>query len=162
MHWYRAGRVLSCSDMRSPERSSKSEMGSKATARRQDLGSSSRALHACHYCMNGHHTVCDTLRTTNFHPGGFSEYLRLPAVNVDGASIAFLMRWALRRRPSLSLWPASTGTEDCRHGHRKSVLVIGSGISGLLHIQLAHALGAAVVVATDVSDYRLSAAVGSG
>ena len=26
----------------------------------------------CHYCMRGHHTVCDTLRTTNFDPGGFS------------------------------------------------------------------------------------------
>ena len=37
----------------------------------------------CHYCLNGHHTVCDTLRETSFDPGGFSEYLRVPAINVD-------------------------------------------------------------------------------
>jgi len=39
-----------------------------------------------------------------------------------------------------------------------SVLVIGSGIVGLLHIQLAQARGASCVVATDIVDYRLEAA----
>ena len=39
-----------------------------------------------------------------------------------------------------------------------SVLVIGSGIAGLLHVHLAHALGAGRVVATDVVEYRLEAA----
>src|SRR3972149_5112053 len=37
----------------------------------------------CHYCLSGHHTVCDTLRRTNFDPGGLAEYIRLPAINVD-------------------------------------------------------------------------------
>jgi L-iditol 2-dehydrogenase len=41
-------------------------------------------------------------------------------------------------------------------GH--SVLIIGSGIAGLLHVQLARTLGAGYVVATDVVDYRLKAA----
>jgi L-iditol 2-dehydrogenase len=40
----------------------------------------------------------------------------------------------------------------------QTVLVIGSGISGLLHIQLARARGAERIIATDISDYRLSAA----
>jgi len=39
-----------------------------------------------------------------------------------------------------------------------SVLVIGSGIAGLLHIMLARALGAARVIATDINEYRLEAA----
>jgi L-iditol 2-dehydrogenase len=43
-----------------------------------------------------------------------------------------------------------------------SVLVIGSGISGLLHIQLARALGASLVVASDLSRYRLEAAIKLG
>jgi L-iditol 2-dehydrogenase len=38
------------------------------------------------------------------------------------------------------------------------VLVIGSGISGLLHVQLAHVLGAERVVATDINEYRMNAA----
>ena len=41
-------------------------------------------------------------------------------------------------------------------GH--SVLIIGSGIAGLLHVHLAGTLGASCVVATDVVDYRLKAA----
>jgi L-iditol 2-dehydrogenase len=43
-----------------------------------------------------------------------------------------------------------------------TVLVVGSGISGLLHIRLALALGAARVFATDVSEYRLDWALRSG
>ncbi|MBI5197385.1 MAG: zinc-binding dehydrogenase, partial [Nitrospirae bacterium] len=41
-------------------------------------------------------------------------------------------------------------------GHR--VLVIGSGIAGLLHVQMARALGAGRIIATDLSDFRLKAA----
>ncbi len=37
----------------------------------------------CHYCLSGNPTVCDTLRRTNIDPGGFAEYIRLPAINVD-------------------------------------------------------------------------------
>src|SRR5262249_19659654 len=40
----------------------------------------------------------------------------------------------------------------------QSVLVVGSGISGLLHIKLARARGAALIVATDVNGFRLEAA----
>jgi L-iditol 2-dehydrogenase len=40
----------------------------------------------------------------------------------------------------------------------ETVLVIGSGISGLLHIQLAKAMGAGRIIATDISEARLEAA----
>jgi L-iditol 2-dehydrogenase len=42
----------------------------------------------CHYCLTGHHTACETLRRTNYHPGGFAEYVGVPAINVDRASFA--------------------------------------------------------------------------
>jgi L-iditol 2-dehydrogenase len=37
----------------------------------------------CRYCLSGQHTVCETLHTTNYDPGGFAEFLRVPAINVD-------------------------------------------------------------------------------
>ncbi|MEE9593876.1 MAG: alcohol dehydrogenase catalytic domain-containing protein, partial [Candidatus Hydrothermarchaeales archaeon] len=37
----------------------------------------------CHYCLNDHHTSCETLHTTNFVPGGFAEYIRVPKINVE-------------------------------------------------------------------------------
>jgi L-iditol 2-dehydrogenase len=38
------------------------------------------------------------------------------------------------------------------------VLVVGSGVAGLLHIQLARASGAGYIMATDIVDYRVEAA----
>jgi L-iditol 2-dehydrogenase len=40
----------------------------------------------------------------------------------------------------------------------QSVFVIGSGISGLLHVTLARASGAGRIVASDINEYRLKAA----
>jgi L-iditol 2-dehydrogenase len=40
----------------------------------------------------------------------------------------------------------------------QTVLVIGSGISGLIHINLAKALGAGRIIATDITEHRLEAA----
>ena len=37
----------------------------------------------CHYCLNWHHTACETLQRTNFDPGGFSEFIRIPKINVE-------------------------------------------------------------------------------
>ena len=44
----------------------------------------------------------------------------------------------------------------------RSVLVIGAGMSGLLHIRLARALGASRVIATDISEFKKEAARASG
>jgi len=117
----------------------------------------------CRYCLNGHHTVCETLRRTNFDPGGFAEYVRLPAINVDrgvyvipdevsfeDATFTEPLACVLRAQRIAGLQPGET------------VLVIGSGIAGLLHIQLARASGAGRVIATDVSDARLRAAKAFG
>ena len=114
---------------------------------------------ACHYCLSGHHTVCDTLRETSFEPGGFAEYLRVPAINVDRgvfklpgglsfeeASFAEPLACVLRGQQRANIQPG------------QSVVVLGSGLAGLLHINLARTLGAGRIVATDMVNYRLEAA----
>ncbi len=113
----------------------------------------------CPYCRSGHPTVCDTLRQTNFHPGGFAELVRLPAINVDrglyplpdemsyeAATFIEPLACVLRAQRTARLSPGQT------------VLVLGSGISGVLHVQLARSLGAGRIFATDVSPFRLEAA----
>src|SRR3970040_1207656 len=37
----------------------------------------------CRYCLAGHQSVCDLLRTTHFEPGGFAEYIRVPKINAE-------------------------------------------------------------------------------
>ena len=113
----------------------------------------------CHYCLNGHHTVCETLRRTNFDPGGFAEYVRLPAINVDHG--VFPLPDDVSYEEATFVEPLACilrGQRQAGISAGKSVLVIGSGIAGLLHIKLARALGAGYIVATDISSYRLEAA----
>ena len=113
----------------------------------------------CSFCRSGVETMCETLRTTKFYPGGFTEYLRVPKINVE--------KGTLQLPPEVS-FDAGTFVEPLAcvvRGQRKiglkagqTVLVLGSGISGLLHIQLAKAAGVEKVIATDVSPFRLKAA----
>jgi len=113
----------------------------------------------CPYCLSGHHTVCDTLRQTNFDPGGFAEYIRLPAINVERG--VFLLPDEVSYEQATFIEPLACILRGQRLAHMQpgqSVLIIGSGIAGLLHLQLARTLGAGCVVATDVVDYRLKAA----
>jgi len=113
----------------------------------------------CHYCLSGHHTACETLRRTNFDPGGFAEYIRLPAINVDRG--VFRLPDEVSYEEATFVEPLACvlrGQRIARIQPGYSVLVIGSGIAGLLHVQLARALGAGRVIASDISDYRLQAA----
>ena len=127
----------------------------------------------CRYCLDGRYSLCDTLRTTNFDPGGFAQYVRVPEVNVgkgtfripDGLSFdaaSFIEPLACVVR---GLHVAGFGDEaTCAGGIREGgdVLVLGSGMSGLLFIKLLRARGAGRIVATDVDPSRLDAAVRMG
>src|SRR3989454_6962103 len=118
---------------------------------------------SCRYCLAGHETVCDTLRTTNFDPGGFAEFVRVPAINVkhgvfplpreisdDEATFVEPLACVIRGQRLAGFRPGST------------MLVLGSGVAGLLHIKLAKAAGAAKVIATDVVEFRKAAARKAG
>lgn len=118
----------------------------------------------CHYCLNGNHTVCDTLlRGTHFDPGGFAEYVRIPAINVDrgvfpvpdsvsfeDASFMEPLACVLRGQRKANMRPGQT------------VLVLGCGIAGLLHVALARAMGAGLVLAADNIPFRLEKAMEMG
>ncbi|MDN3513014.1 MAG: zinc-dependent dehydrogenase [Candidatus Brocadia sp.] len=117
----------------------------------------------CHYCLNGHYSVCETLRTTNFYPGGFSEYIRIPPINVDRGT--FILPDEISYEEGTFAEPLACtllGQRKAGFHPGQSILVIGSGISGLLHIQLARALGAGRVFAVDITDYRLKMAKQAG
>ncbi|UCD70949.1 MAG: zinc-dependent dehydrogenase [Syntrophobacterales bacterium] len=113
----------------------------------------------CRYCLNGHHTVCETLRKTNFDPGGLAEYVRLPAINVDRG--VYLLPGEVSFEEATFIEPLACVFRSLRMGRfqpGQTVLVIGSGITGLLHVHLVKALGAGRIVATDIVESRLEAA----
>jgi L-iditol 2-dehydrogenase len=99
------------------------------------------------------------LRSTNFYPGGFAEFLRVPGINVDRG--VFLLPEEVSFEEGVFIEPLACvlrGQRLAKFKPGQSVFVIGSGISGLLHIALARASGAGKVVASDINEYRLKAA----
>ncbi len=110
----------------------------------------------CRHCRRGHETMCQTLLSTTFDPGGFSQYVRLPKINTrlgvfpipenvtyEEASFAEPLACVLRGQNRVNL---SAGD---------SVAVIGSGISGILHIALAKVREADCIIAADINKNRL-------
>jgi len=113
----------------------------------------------CRYCLSGNHTVCETLHTTNFDPGGFAEYVRVPAINVDRGTFPLPDEMSFEEGAFVEpLACVIRGQRTAQFRQGQTVLVLGSGISGLLHLMLARASGAGLLIATDIDAFRMQKA----
>ena len=113
----------------------------------------------CRYCKRGHETACETLHTTNYDPGGFAEYIRVPKINAERGVYPLPKNISFEEGTFVEpLGCVVRGQRLARVGAGNTVLVLGSGVSGLLYVQLARLKGAERVIATDISEYRLKAA----
>ncbi len=113
----------------------------------------------CAFCRDGHETVCDLLRQTHFEPGGFCEFLRLPAVNLKKGTFKIPDQISFAEATFVEpLGCALRGQRLARMRPGKNVLVIGSGMAGLLHIKIAKYHHARRIVTTDVDPFRLEVA----
>ncbi len=113
----------------------------------------------CHYCLNNHHTACETLHKTNIDPGGFAEYIRIPKINVELGT--FKLPENVSFEEGTFAEPLGTVIRAQRLANLKenqTLLVIGSGVSGLIHIKLAKAKNVKKIIAVDIDEYRLNAA----
>ena len=113
----------------------------------------------CRFCLSDRHSVCATLHATTFDPGGFAEFVRLPAINVERGT--FHLPEAVGFDEGSFVEPLACVVRGQRLAGLRpgdSVAVLGSGVSGILHVQLARALGAGRILATDVRPARLALA----
>jgi len=116
----------------------------------------------CKYCLAGNQTACETLHKGNYDPGGFSEFVRVPEINVENGT--YILPDNVSYEEGTMIEPLACVVRaqriiDVKEG--QTVLVMGSGVSGLLNIQMAK-LKKAKVIATDIDEYRLKKAEGSG
>ncbi|MCK9377677.1 MAG: alcohol dehydrogenase catalytic domain-containing protein [Syntrophobacterales bacterium] len=112
----------------------------------------------CKYCREDNQTACDTLHSGNYDPGGYSEFVRVPKINVDYG--VYVLPDQVSYIEGTMIEPLACGVRglgliDIRPQH--TVLILGCGISGILNIQLAKLAGARVI-ATDINEYRLKKA----
>jgi len=112
----------------------------------------------CKYCLAGNHTACDTLHKGNYDPGGYSEFIRVPKINVDTG--VYVLPEGVSYIEGTMIEPLACAVRGQRVigvKEGQTVLILGSGVSGLMNIELAKLKGAKVV-ATDIDEYRLNKA----
>jgi L-iditol 2-dehydrogenase len=116
----------------------------------------------CHHCVQGNYTACESLHTGNYDPGGFSEFIRVPEENVRYGT--FLLPEGITFEDATMIEPLGctiAGQNQLSLKKGQTVLIIGSGVSGILHVQLAKIKKARVIV-MDINEYRLNKAVEFG
>jgi L-iditol 2-dehydrogenase len=116
---------------------------------------------SCPQCLSGRYNLCENMKfhATPPYDGSFAEYVvhhelfahRVPDSMSDDAA-------ALLEPLSVALWACQKGGVTA--GSR--VLVTGVGPVGLLVVQVARALGAAEVIASDINTQRLTLAQALG
>ncbi|MEW6672615.1 MAG: alcohol dehydrogenase catalytic domain-containing protein [Thermodesulfobacteriota bacterium] len=115
---------------------------------------------ACYYCKKGHYPVCSNVRDRL--PGGFAEYVLIPPYLVQEGT--YLLPDSMTYDQSTFIEPLACVVRaqrlaDLQAG--QALLVMGCGMSGLLHIKLAKTMNC-TIVATDSNKKRLKFAQKSG
>ena len=115
----------------------------------------------CFFCRRGQHTVCEDLESIGYqYDGGFAQFMRVPAkvLSVDGVNR--VPEHVPFEQASLTepLACVLNGQELAQVGEGDSVVILGAGPIGCLHVRLARARGARTVVLVDVNQGRLDLA----
>ena len=108
---------------------------------------------ACHYCRRGSESMCAAFKTSNLDPGGFAEYVRVPAVNVRHAT--FKIPAHVSDETASFVEPLACCLRAMRRARVEdgdTTVVIGLGSIGCLFVQLARRAGARVVGADLLAD----------
>jgi L-iditol 2-dehydrogenase len=114
---------------------------------------------SCRHCQRGNHTACHTLHTTNYYPGGFAQYVLVPKINVQYGIYNLPDDMTFEEGTFIEpLACVSRGQRLANLQKTDSLLIIGSGISGILHAQLAKFKSVQNIVVADINPYRLELA----
>ncbi|MBC7188920.1 alcohol dehydrogenase catalytic domain-containing protein [Candidatus Aerophobetes bacterium] len=115
----------------------------------------------CYYCARGIQSMCLNLRAIGFHyDGGFAEYMAVPENAVRNGCVNIIPENVSFEEASLAepLACVINGQELSRISCGDTVVVIGAGPVGCMHIQLARVKGAAKIILVEVDRSRISLA----
>ena len=107
----------------------------------------------CEYCKRGHYPVCTNVKARL--PGGFAEYVVVPESLIENGT--YLLPENITYDQSTFIEPLACVVRAQRLAElqkKQTVMVMGSGMSGLLHVKLAKSKHCRVI-ATDLNLKRL-------
>lgn len=117
---------------------------------------------ACRHCRREQYVHCATWRRTNLTPGAMSEYFLVPAENL--ATDTLLLPDSMSYAAGSLVEPAACAVKSLRRAALRggdTMLVVGLGIMGMLHVLLGKAAGLRVIGA-DLVDFRMNKALALG
>ncbi|HLC40022.1 MAG TPA: alcohol dehydrogenase catalytic domain-containing protein [Methylomirabilota bacterium] len=106
----------------------------------------------CHYCRRGSPSMCRQFKEQNLDPGGFAEYIRVPAPNVRHATFLIPDERISDEEASFTepLACCLRAVKRSQLAAGDSVLVVGLGSIGLMFVQLVRRLGCLVLAAETI------------
>jgi L-iditol 2-dehydrogenase len=109
----------------------------------------------CRACRRGEFVQCATWRTTHIVPGGMAEYFLVPEINLAVDTLA--LPDAIGDDDGALVEPVACVVKSLQRAGNladASVLIIGLGVMGQMHVLLARHLGARQILATDLVPSR--------
>jgi L-iditol 2-dehydrogenase len=113
----------------------------------------------CRHCKRGDYVQCDTWRKTSIIPGGISEYILIPEINLKHDTLN--LPDSLSYEDGTFIEPLACvikGLKRAKVMNGDIVLIIGLGFMGILNGIVAKKYGAGRVIGTDRVLYRLNRA----
>jgi L-iditol 2-dehydrogenase len=108
----------------------------------------------CSSCRRGEYVQCTTWRATNLAPGGMAEYFRVSPANQRDT---LRLPEGIDDAAGVLVEPSACVVKSLRRAGLRpgeSILVIGLGIMGMLHVRLARHRGAGLIIGADLFPQR--------
>lgn len=118
--------------------------------------------YACHYCLHGNVSMCKTFKSSNLDPGGYAEFLRIPAAHVQMTTHKVPHHVSFEE--AIYMEPLACVLRNIKRAqlqYADVVLIIGLGSVGLLTAMACKALGMRVI-GSDLKKERRDLAVRCG
>lgn len=114
----------------------------------------------CAYCKNGQYPVCSNVKERL--PGGFAEYVLVPQALVENGTYRLPDSISYDQSTFIEPLACVVRAQQLAGVHsNQTVMVMGSGMSGLLHVKLAKTKQCRVI-ATDINPKKLAFAGNMG
>lgn len=114
--------------------------------------------YSCHFCKHGSVSMCETFKKSNLDPGGFAEFLRIPATHVQ--MTAHKIPDSMTFEEAIFMEPLACILRNIKRANlqqKDSVLIVGLGSVGLMTAMALKSMGMKVF-ATDLKEDRIALA----
>ncbi len=118
---------------------------------------------SCRFCRRGDYVQCPTWKSSCIIPGGISEYILIPSINLENDTIRLSENVGFEDGSLIE--PAACAVKGLKRAKIKrgdAVLIIGLGVMGIINLLIARKYGAGKIIGADMVKFRLDKALELG